>query len=283
MKPCSSDPARIWWCPTGPLVFLPIHAAGIYNEGSQSSGSCVSDFVVSSYAPTVGTLLEKVKASGVGEPSTSKVLLVSQKHTQGLPPTPGAIREMDSVKKILGADNCIHLDGATATVSQVKQEMNTCSWVHFACIAAQNIEDPLKSRMYLHDGPLELLEITRLRIPQCKFAFLSVCQSAMGDKKLPDEVVHLAAGMLAAGCHGVVGTMWSIKDNSGAMVAEPFYEYLAAQRDNNESDGGSLGNRELDSSRAAYALHHAVQQFRKRTGDTERGLLEWVPYVHFGL
>ena len=282
MKPRSSDPARIWWCPTGPLAFLPIHAAGIYNGKSQSSGSCLSDFVVSSYTPNVGTLLEKVKASGVGQPSTSRVLLVSQPSTPSSHPTPGTIREMDSVKKILGADNCIHLDEATATVSRVKQEMNTCSWVHFACNAAQTVKDPLKSSMYLHDGPLELLEIMRLRVPQCKFAFLSVCQSAMGDERLPDEAVHLAAGMLAAGCHGVVGTMWSIKDRYGALVAEPFYEHLAAEK-RDDNNGGSPGNRQLDSSRAAYALHHAVQQFRKRTGDTEQGLMDWVPYVHFGL
>ena len=30
-----AKPPRIWWCPTGPLAFLPIHAAGIYKEGHQ--------------------------------------------------------------------------------------------------------------------------------------------------------------------------------------------------------------------------------------------------------
>ena len=29
----SIDMARVWWCPTGPLTFLPIHAAGLYNGG----------------------------------------------------------------------------------------------------------------------------------------------------------------------------------------------------------------------------------------------------------
>jgi len=239
--------------------------------------------VVSSYTPTVGTLLEKVKASGVGQPSTSQVLLVSQANTPDLP-TPGTIREMDSVKKILGAgaDNYMHLDEATATVSRVRQEMETCSWVHFACIGGQDRNDPLSSNLLLYDGQLTLLQIMQLRIPRCKFAFLSACRTATGDAKLSDEAVHLAAGMLAAGCHGVVGTMWSNKDRSGVMVAEPFYEYLAAQK-RDDNDGGSPRNRQLDSSKAAYVLHHAVQQFRKRTGDTEQGLMDWVPYVHFGL
>ena len=191
---------------------------------------------------------------------------------------------MDSVRKILGAgaDNYMHLDEANATVSRVKHEMETCSWVHFACIGGQDRNDPLSSKLFLYDDQLTLWEIMRLRIPQCKFAFLSACQTATGDKELPDESVHLAAGMLAAGCHGVVGTMWSIKDRYGAVVAEPFYEYLAAEK-RDDNNGGSPGNRQLDSSRAAYALHYAVQQLRKQAGDTEQGLLDWVPYVHFGL
>ncbi|KAK6974110.1 CHAT domain-containing protein [Favolaschia claudopus] len=28
----TDDPERIWWCPTGPLAFLPIHAAGLYGK-----------------------------------------------------------------------------------------------------------------------------------------------------------------------------------------------------------------------------------------------------------
>jgi hypothetical protein len=31
-------------------------------------------------------------------------------------------------------------------------------------------------------------------IPHAEFAFLSVCHTAIGDKEMPDEVTHLAAG-----------------------------------------------------------------------------------------
>jgi len=277
-----SDLIRIWWCPTGPLAFLPIHAAGIYDDESRPPGSCVSDFVVSSYTPTVGVLLDKIKASSVKKPTSSKVLLVSQASAPSGHQTPGTTQEIESVMKILGADSCINLEGSAATVTRVKQEMGTCDWVHFACGAGQNVDDPLKSSMFLHDGRLELLDIMQLRIPQCKFAFLSACRTAAGDERLPDEVVHMTAGMLAAGCQGVVGTMLAMKDKHGAMVAESFYQYLATER-RNGSDGGSPGEPQLDSSRAAYALHHAIQHLRKQIGDTEEGLLAWIPYVHFGL
>jgi len=95
------------------------------------------------------------------------------------------------------------------------------------------------------------------------------------DEKLSEEAVHLAAGMLAVGYRGVVATMWSINDDYGPMVAESFYKYLVEKRRSQEKP-------RLDSASSAYALHHAIQNIRERVGDTEQGLLMWVPYVHFG-
>ena len=43
-------------------------------------------------------------------------------------------------------------------------------------------------------------------------AFLSVNKTSIGDEQLSEEAVHLAAGMLAAGYHGVVAAMSSIRD-----------------------------------------------------------------------
>ena len=51
----TEDLPRIWWCATGPLAFLPIHAAGIYNNGMARYD--ISDYAVSSYTPTLNALL----------------------------------------------------------------------------------------------------------------------------------------------------------------------------------------------------------------------------------
>ena len=232
--------------------------------------------MVSSYTPTISILLEKVKASNVEHPTSSKVLLVSHKISPGGHPTLGSRREIDSVTRIIGADSCLHLDGSSATVSRVKQETEKCNWVHLSCGGNRD------RGLVLHDGLLGLLDTMQLRTPQCKLAFLSASETAAGDESLPDEAVHLAAGMLAAGCQGVVGTLWAISEKYAAEVAGSFYEYLAAEK-KKDGDGGSPKNLRLDSSRAVYALHHAVQRLRKETGDTEDGLLAWVPYAHFGL
>ncbi|KAF8886627.1 hypothetical protein CPB84DRAFT_1850089 [Gymnopilus junonius] len=47
----SNHPEQIKWCPTGLFTFLPLHAAGHYDDGTID---CISDYAVSSYTPTVG-------------------------------------------------------------------------------------------------------------------------------------------------------------------------------------------------------------------------------------
>jgi hypothetical protein len=44
---------RLWWCVTGDFGFLPIHAAGIYQDHKPF---CTADYVVSSYVPTLSSL-----------------------------------------------------------------------------------------------------------------------------------------------------------------------------------------------------------------------------------
>jgi len=100
-----------------------------------------------------------------------------------------------------------------------------------------------------------------------ELAFLSACQTASGDHKLPEESIHLAAGMLIAGYRSVVATMWSIRDDDAPIIAEKFY------RDLIEANG--------DSGRAAYALHHAVAHLRDVVG--ESNFTRWVPFIHLGI
>jgi len=169
----------------------------------------------------------------------------------------------------------LRLEGESASISRVKLEMESHESIHLACHATQDLENPLKSGFYLHDGRLELSEIMKQKFTIRELAFLSACQTSTGTEKLSEEAVHLAAGMLAAGYRSVVATMWSIKDKYGPVVAEGFYKYLM-------ESGKASGNQGLDSSGAAHALHRAIQDVRETLGDTEQGLLTWVPYVHFG-
>ncbi|KAF9530393.1 CHAT domain-containing protein [Crepidotus variabilis] len=270
------DRKRVWWIPTGPLALLPVHAAGIYQGANSPPGSCVSDFVVSSYVPTVRSLLDKVKCPS---PKTSSLLLVSQPATPRLPEIPEARRETRLLDKMANTHGikAVLLEDHSATTTRVKEELNRHSWVHFACHAVQNPRDPLKSGVHLHDDRLDLLDIIRQRFSNTDHVFLSACQTSTGDINLADEAVHIAAGMLAAGYRGVVATMWSIKDQHAPEIAEGFYVGLLQ-----DSLKGGKGAK-LDGSRAAQALDDSLRKIRGALGDTESALLTWVPYVHFGI
>jgi CHAT domain-containing protein len=107
--------------------------------------------------------------------------------------------------------------------------------------------------------------------PHADFAFLSARQTATGDENLPEEVVPLAAGMLAAGYRSVIATMWSIMDDHAPLVVPEVYSHL-------------ICSTEPDSTRAAHALHHAVKQLREQLeGDGKSSFLSWVPFIHVGM
>ena len=271
---------RIWWCATGPLAFLPIHSAGIYATSITKAGPTLSDFVVSSYIPNVRALTERVLKStqvlNKGGKKKMAFFMISQPATPNLPCIPGTTKEILKIMQLLKNHNVqfLCLEGEAATVDQGITYMETHSCIHFACHAQQNTQEPLKSGFMLHDGGLELSEITKKQFVGADLAYLSACQTSTGDEKLSEEAVHLAAGMLAAGYRGVVATMWSISDQHGPQVAKKIYTRLISQ----DLEPEQLGS--LNTDNAAHALHYSTQKLRKHLGDSA---IDWIPYVHFGL
>ncbi|KAF8514666.1 CHAT domain-containing protein [Gautieria morchelliformis] len=212
----SNTQPTLWWCPTGPFTFLPIHAAGIYNAGEPQ---CVSDYVVSSYTPTFTTLLSNVPIS-----DSFKMMVVIEPNTPGQSWLPYTIDELQRIESHVPEKDLIKFK--SANVEEVFFHLPTTSIAHFACHGKQHPENPLESALMLHDGPLKVSQIMQQPTPNAQLAFLGACQTAMGDKDLPDEVIHLASTLLFAGFRGVIATMWSISDEDGPKVADAFYEYL---------------------------------------------------------
>lgn len=272
---------RIWWCPTGPLAFLPIHAAGKYIHGKSMADECLSDFAVSSYIPNVNFLHRMSEPNSVKKSvdAPNGMLIISQSNTPGQKPIPCAADEGRKVSSQLGKRGISHitLDNEKGTTDGVLRAMEAFSCIHLACHASQHITNPLKSSIYLHDGQLDLSEVMKKNFTHSDFAFLSACQTSAGDENLPEEAVHLASGMLAAGYRSVVGTMWSILDKHGPDLAEFFYESLL--------DGVTGEGHRVDGAGAARALHNATSQFREnlKISDSPDSLLAWVPYIHIGI
>jgi CHAT domain-containing protein len=247
---------------TGFLAFLPLHAAGLYGE-QEALGSKLSDFVVSSYTPTLTALQNGSSPRAVQK---HKMLTIALPLESGLPCTR---QELDVIEKNIGDFSVTRLLESEATVENVVQAMEECSWVHFACHGVQNISDPTESALVLAgNSKLTLSRITQLSLPHAELAFLSACQTATGAEDLAEEAVYLAAGMLLAGYRGVIATMWSIKDNDAPKIAEDVYAHLFKEF-------------QPDATEAAYALHIAVQ---KLCGDpkNKKSFFDWVPFIHIG-
>ncbi|KAK0465798.1 CHAT domain-containing protein [Armillaria novae-zelandiae] len=270
-SPCdTTNPPRLWWCPTGPLAFLPIHAAGDYR--SNEPGTKISDYVVSSYTPTLTILLDKLEKTR----RFKGLLAISQPNTPGLFPLPGTKEELQKIEERANGVIVEYLRGEEAMPDMVLDGMSTCNWVHMACRCTQNGEKSKGSAFHLHPSPkypeghLPVSHLIAKTFPDADFAYLSACQTATRDKSLSEESVHFAVGMLMAGYQSVIATLWSIRDADAPLVADEVYSRLF-------EDG------EPDSGNAAIALHHAVQSFRKHVEGEPDSFLRWVPFIHVGV
>jgi CHAT domain-containing protein len=253
---------HITWCTIGPLAFLPLHAAGIY-DGSPK-GHKIFDFVVSSYTPTLSALLH-ARSKPMAQ-RLRKTLIVSQPNTPNQHPLPGTHREISEINKFF-SETGTFLDHDQATLTAVLDHIRDSSCVHLACHGIQNRSKPLDSAFALYDGPLTLGNLMQQSVVNADLAFLSACQTAAGDQHLPEEAMHLAAGMLAVGYRSVIATMRAIDDADAPIVAKEFYSRLLEDR---------ASGRES----VAHALHDAVTVLRSIRG--EEDFLSWMPFVHIG-
>jgi tetratricopeptide (TPR) repeat protein len=262
---CAAPPGqrpRVWWCPTGPLTFLPLHAAG----RADGSGATVLDRFVSSYTPTLRLLL-RARTPAQRSGGQERPLVVAMPHTPGLPELPKAAIEADDFAGRFS--RAIQLRDARATVDAVRQALElNCPLAHFACHGTQDVTDSSAGHLRLHDGRLSIAEIAGLRLDAAELAYLSACETSVGSTQLSDEVITLASAFRLAGYRHAIGTLWTISDAHAAAIARHVYQALQDPR-----TGGIV------TSGTAAALDAAVLALRK-TRPSAPWL--WASYVHIG-
>ncbi|TFK19708.1 hypothetical protein FA15DRAFT_601009 [Coprinopsis marcescibilis] len=210
-----TSPQRIWWCPTGAFSFVPIHAAGIYT-GDEQTRISISDYAISSYCYSPQDLLERPPSIS----SDFKMLSVIEPEAiaAGLRagPLPKTLVELRNIKShIPNLENLTSRVGSSTNPtdpSTVLKDIQRASIVHFGCHGVQHPTSPLDSCLLLSGGSLTMAKIIRegRRTSLASLAYLSACQTAMGDEARPDESLTLAATIMFAGFRGVVGTMWCV-------------------------------------------------------------------------
>lgn len=263
-EPRKDNLPRVWWSLSGPLAFLPIHAAGLYSARHRSPGNKLADFAVSSYAPSLSALVNAARRTSNTVP---KLLTVAFPDDPDLPATQD---EIGAISKH-GSSSVIKLSSSEATVDHVVSHLKDCGFVHFACHGVQKLDNPLDSSLLLTGrSSLSLAKLSTLHLPQAEFAFLSACQTAASDPLVSEESVHLGAGVFVAGYRSVIATMWSTVDEDGPVIADSVYAHLFRK------ERGAI-----DATDAAYALHVATKRLRESS--PQKSYLAWLPYVHIGV
>lgn len=251
--------SRVWWSPTGLLAILPVHAAGAFDP---AEGTSVLDRVISSYAGSLRMLVQSHSPGSAADDDLMAVVAVPE--TPDLPALLGVAEEVGVIRRLVPRPPVV-VEGASATRANVLAALLEHQFVHFACHATQDPVNPSDGGIFLHDGKLGLHEIAA--VPGgADLAFLSACRTGTGAVDVPDEALHVAAGFQAAGFRHVIGTLWSIEDQSAAQFTEAVYAQLVQ---------GTV----VEPERAAAAVHEAVLRLRARD---RYDVTRWGLWFHLG-
>jgi CHAT domain-containing protein len=262
---------RLWWCVSGLLSFLPLHAAGHHDTRSDPAPATVIDRVVSSYVPTIRALAyaRRARLADPGDQAGNvgggdRVLAVTMPHTPGASDLPGAQAEAIWLQgRFPGQVNV--LTGSEATYDAVLAALPAARWAHFACHGSSDVANPSASRLLLADHqqrPLTVVDVARLRLADAGLAFLSACSTARPSGRLADEAIHLASAFQLAGYREVIATLWRVGDQDAVDIAADIYTTL-------HSGAGD----------AAGATHAAALRFRRRRADSPS---VWASHIHSG-
>ncbi|KAG2080442.1 CHAT domain-containing protein [Suillus cothurnatus] len=247
--------SRIWWCPTSLFNFMPLHAAGEYSRGGKS----LAQLYIYSYAPSLTALIKARRRRD--QPLSLSFAAIGQNRPEGYSTI------LECVEPELTLVTFTKITSIDATQSRALSALRDNPWLHFACHGTQNHIEPFKSALLMRDKPLSLLDITQIDLSSHAFAFLSACETAVGNFDTPDEVIHLAAALQFAGVNSVVGTLWSVSDSTVQRLVEEFYKNFC-------------GDDTMNSKRAARALHRAVQSL---ANDKDIPLDQRIVFIHIGI
>ena len=238
--------SRIWWCPTAEFSLLPIHAAGPHRKGHQN----LANLYISSYTPTLTALIHARRHDPKHPPSRGKRFVgIGQANAEGENEIVSVSAELANIEqRVSGLATFKRMEGEESCIAQVSEELGRNEWVHFACHGIPDQEEPFESAFALGDGHFTIERIIQSQLQNAEFAFLSACQTTVGDEESTDEVMHLASAMQFAGFRSVIGTMWAVMDVVALRITSAFYGNMIDE----------CGR--LDYTHAALALNRTIEE-----------------------
>ena len=84
----------------------------------------------------------------------------------------------------------------------------------------------MQTGLYMaNDEPLTVRDLMAHRNTDARLAVLSACETGIIGRELPDEVIAFPTALLQAGFGGVAASLWSVPDESTAMLVARFYHF----------------------------------------------------------
>lgn len=200
--------------PVGQLALLPLHAAWTDDPSKPTRRRYVLDEVNISYAPSAHSLH---RANLATERPAENLLLVNDPD--------GSLSHIEiEIQAVLAMfQKSKHIQGRAATIATVKEGIQKADVLYFFTHANAGWQAAEQARLKLADGYLTLPDIHELDLNQARLAVLSACETGVPGLELIDEMIGLPAGMLQAGVPGIVGSLWSVKAISTAMLMVHFF------------------------------------------------------------
>ncbi len=170
-------------------------------------------------APSYDNLVKPVKKAFADENGNPVYLL----------PIPGVEKELEGIRSNLQAKK---IQGKDATERRFKEEVGKYNILHLAMHTLINNKEPMLSKLVFYqdndtteDGLLNTYELFSMDL-NAGLAVLSACNTGTGKLLKGEGIMNLARGFIFAGVPGIVMTMWSVDDQSGADIVNKFYDYL---------------------------------------------------------
>ena len=192
--------------PTGVLTLLPIGAAALGSGPPRRSVTTVP----SPSLPSPGLSGEDLRAG-----RADSVLAIAD------PALPSTGWESRGVRAFFSESSSGPSD---ASATGILASLPAGGVAHFACHAYTDPGRPLHSAIILPGGEqLTVAEILDASPPAGTTVILSACETGVAGLYVLDETISLSAALLAAGCGGVLLTLWPVEDVSTALLMLKFY------------------------------------------------------------
>ena len=138
---------------------------------------------------------------------------------------PNSHAEVSAISSLFEKLQTLVLEHRDATRSAVLQALPKAEVAHFSCHGGADWSDPENSGLLMaNDEIMTIKDLFELHLVGARLATLSACETGIPGTRLPDEVVSLPSAFIRAGFAGAIGSLWTVRDDSTALLMTSFYQ-----------------------------------------------------------